>query len=273
MEAEILRINCLAALSKCQHLRQLDLTLATQSIALPRLLHSIGRLACLELLSIRCEDTTAERLSDVAWPPRLNILEVSGTLTDEALGYFHLVPRSLTSFTIYDAPKIDPKPLKALIEVLGHELESLHIGNRTLVQEPQSVSDWLLCLPKLRRLHVREPQFYFGYHLEIPDHSSPIYDVQNPHPLEHLELDGRGFISSDDLEMGEYYDSFFEVVAEGYLGRLRRVTFYLSVALRFTRHDEQIVHELDDLLRALAREDGERATIKEEHAGARIVRL
>lgn len=273
MEAEALRINCLAALSKCQYLRQLNLSLVTESIALPQLLHSIAKLPCLEALSIRCKDDVAGKSADVTWPPRLKALEVSGTLTDEALAYLHLLPDSLTSFTIYNAPRVSPTSLKALIGVLGHDLEYLHVGPRTLEHGSERISEWLLCLPKLKQLRLCQPSFYFGYELDIPDRHSPIYNAHNLHPLERLELDCRALGSSSDHDPESNYGGIFGLVDDGYLGRLRQVTYVQSSDAGLTRYDRQIVHELDDFLRALAREDGENASIKENQAGAKVVRV
>lgn len=268
-----LRVNCLAALSKCQHLRQLDLSLIAEGISLPRLLHSIRNLACLERLSIRCKDDVAEQSSDMTWPPRLQTLEASGTFTDSALGYFHLLPKSLTSFIVHDTPRISSTASKDLIRILGPELESLHIGPRTFEDNDEYLVEWIEFLPKLKRLHIHVPAFFNEYTPLDSYVIPPKYHARNPHPLEHLELDCRDHASQVELEIEHYHGPIFEVVAEGFLGRLRQVTFIHSGDARFTKHDKQVVHELDDLLRALAREDGEHATIREEHAGATVVRV
>ena len=47
------RVNCLAALSKCSHLRHLDLSFVSESISMADLLRSISLLSKLESLRLR----------------------------------------------------------------------------------------------------------------------------------------------------------------------------------------------------------------------------
>ncbi|KAL8653715.1 MAG: hypothetical protein Q9210_001944 [Variospora velana] len=255
-------INCLAALSKCQHLRQLNLILVTETLSLRQLLHSISKLTRLESLSMRCKDAPVADHLDVSWPPHLKSLEVSGSFTNRTLDHFRLLPRTLTSLTIHNTSKIDYGALEALLKVIGHGLESLHLGSYPIGSQYVTLSDWLRPLPKLKRLYVYLSRSQIGGGLNIFDGGKRLYDSHNSHPLKQLELDGF------DLAVVE---SVFDLVADGYLGCLRQVTFYRTICTsrRLTRHDQQSVHELDDLLRALAREDGTGASMDEDHAGAK----
>ncbi|KAI4115978.1 MAG: hypothetical protein LQ341_007706 [Variospora aurantia] len=257
-------INCLAALSKCQHLRQLNLILVTETISLHQLLHSISKLPSLESLSMRCKDAPVAHQPDVSWPPSLKSLRVSGSFTSRTLNHFRLLPRTLTSLTIDDTSQIDYGALEALLKVIGHGLESLHLGSYSIGFQDVTLSDWLRHLPKLKSLYVSGSQI--GGSLNISGGGNRLYDSHNSHPLKQLELEGF------DLEIME---TVFDLVADGYLGCIRQVIFIRSscTTRRLTRHDLQSVRDLDDLLRALAREDGTGASMEEDQAGAEIVEI
>ncbi|KAL8995535.1 MAG: hypothetical protein Q9169_004736 [Polycauliona sp. 2 TL-2023] len=63
------------------------------------------------------------------------------------------------------------------------------------------------------------------------------------------------------------YEDIWLAIAEGYLGGVRRLGFRHQVNVQPWRTSRRELQDLDDLLRALAREDGENARIKEEEAG------
>ncbi|KAL9018177.1 MAG: hypothetical protein Q9185_004499 [Variospora sp. 1 TL-2023] len=257
-------INSLAALSKCQHLRQLNLILVTETISLCQLLHSISKLPRLESLAMRCKDAPVAQQPDVSWPPSLKSLEVSGSFTSRTLDHFRLLPSTLTSLSIYDTSEIDYGAFEALLKVIGHGLEYLRLGSYPIGFQDVTLSDWLRHLPKLKSLYVSGSQI--GGSLNISDGGKRLYDSHNSHPLKQLKLEGF------DLEIVE---SVFDLVADGYLGCLRHVIFIRTscTTRRLTRHDLQSVHEVDDLLRALAREDGTSASMEENQAGAEIVEV
>ncbi|KAI4288222.1 MAG: hypothetical protein L6R35_002521 [Caloplaca aegaea] len=236
------------------------------SFALHQLLHSISKLPRLEFLSMRCKDAPVANHPDVSWPPSLKSLEVSGSFTSRTLDHFRLLPRTLTSLTIDDTSQIDYGALEALLKVIGHGLETLHLGSYPIGFQDVTLSDWLRPLPKLKSLYVSLLGSQIGGSLNIFDGGKRLYDSHNSHPLKQLELDGF------DLEVVE---SVFDLVADGYLGCLRQVIFIRTscTTRRLTRHDLQSVHELDDLLRALAREDGTGASMEEDHAGAKVVQI
>ncbi|KAL8904674.1 MAG: hypothetical protein Q9207_003124 [Kuettlingeria erythrocarpa] len=281
---DVTRVNCLAALSKCQNLQQLDLSLVTENIGLPQILHAIRRLGGLQSLSIRCKDGIVQERAEISWPPLLTALHVSGMSNNGALAYFYSLPKSLTSLTVHDSPRLDGGSVKDLVTSLGHSIENLHIGVNTLetdsefdfgvleeMAEYRSLQKWLDGLPKLRRLHLFLPWIEIAESKGTPG-SSSIYNAQNPHPLEYLELDFRHILEYwGPAGFREHHDAFYDAIAEGYLARLRRVAFFHHADALLEKTDKQMLLEMDELLRALAREDGENATIREEHAGVRVV--
>lgn len=132
---DVIRVNCLAALSKCQNLQQLDLSFVTENIGLPQLLHAIRGLEGLQCLSIRCKDKLVQERVNVTWPPLLTTLHVSGVGRNGALSYFYSLPKSLISLTVHNSPGLDAGSLKDLVTSLGHSIENLHIGVNTLESE------------------------------------------------------------------------------------------------------------------------------------------
>ncbi|KAI4172135.1 MAG: hypothetical protein LQ343_003784 [Gyalolechia ehrenbergii] len=245
--------------------------LHSQSIGLPWLLHSLRKLEHLEQLSIRCKDVVADNSSEVIWPPRLKALCVTGTFSDAVLDHFLSLPKALTSLTLYECRKLTLQPVKSLIKVLRDSLESLHVGRLKIQSEREDLVKWLEDLPRLKRLHACASWSF------IPDDkpyylSTSNFGTDNPHPLEYLEFDCSGVTESNDHEWGEIkYDLFWNLIDEGFLGNLRHVNWYHRRGVHLSKHATRIVRELDELLQALAREDGENARIKEEDAGAYII--
>lgn len=261
-------INCLAALSKCRHLRKLDLSLTSQSISLTQLLRSTSKLIHLEWLSIKCNDgAAAVEINNFSWPPALRTLQVSGTLTDAALNKFQCPPKSLNALTFFYCPRLSTGPVRIIAAKFADSLEALHLGRQANNIRCGPLIDWLRCLPKLRRLHTTLD--WQGSLSRIVTSLNDRLEGQSPYPLEHLELDCKdvhGYWIDDE------YEDLYAAISEGYLGRLRRLEFWHRLTARPPKRCRNQVQELDDLLRALAREDGENANIKERIAGAYICR-
>lgn len=261
-------INCLAALSKCQHLHQLDLSYVSENLALSQLLRSVTKLSQLEELSIRC---TLDHNSDIApsnvqWPPRLKALHFSGPIHDDHLGIFSTLPKSLTSLTLHHCPKLSNYAFRSLMADLGDVLETFHFGPRT--SHVMLYGDLVECLdyaPKLQRLLMPATDYSIrtGFLPKIPVR----YNAQNPHPLEHLILDCTAF---DGYGIQLDYEDLWFAIAEGYLGRVRRLGFCHQVNVPPWMTEKRELRDLDDLLRALAREDGANASTKEEDAGVYV---
>lgn len=272
VETERPRINCLAALSKCQHLRQLDLSLVTESIGLPRLLHSIRKLEHLEQLSIRCKNAVTDDASFVVWPPRLKALRVAGIFDDTVLDHFQSLPNSLTSLTLYSCPRLTLPPVRSLTTALGGSLESLYLGLPGLQSGCEDLVKWLDHLPNLKRLYALE--FWSFIPVDLSYLSTSNFGLGNPHPLKCFELDCSRLIGLQDYEWNDsQYDLLWSLVDEGFLGNLRNVKWYHRRDATIPKCVARAIRDLDELLRALAREDGENARIGEEDAGAYSIRI
>ncbi|KAI4197241.1 MAG: hypothetical protein LQ350_006072 [Teloschistes chrysophthalmus] len=260
-------VNCLAALSKCLHLRKLDLSFVAQTVSTRQLLNSTSKCSQLEWLSIKCDDGTSEDKSNPSlfdWPPNLKTLVVSGPLGDETMIRFGILPKSVTDLTFSQCPKISKIAVFWLLKDTG-QLESLTIGRRTTNVDCAWLIDWLWALPKLRRLNFtlsdRDSiaQMVHGALAKPPE--------DHPYRLQQLELD-LIYLDNPWLDLDD--DELWDAIDEGHLSCLRRLVFTHRSGTRPPKAIRRYVRDLDDLLKALAREDGERATIDEDEAGAFI---
>lgn len=259
-------------LSKCRNLRQLDLSLVTENVSLPRLLQSIRKLERLKQLSIRCKNPVADDSSCVVWPPRLEALRVTGLFNDIVLDQLTSLPESLKSLTLYACPRLTLLPVKSLTQALGCSLELLYIGPLGPQSGREDLIQWLEYLPHLRQLHACESWSF------IPEDFSHLstskLSTGNSHPLECLELDCSRLMGMYGYEWNEaQYELLWNLVDEGFLGNLRNVKWYHRRDANMPKHVSRAIGELDELLRALAREDGENARISEEDAGAYSIRV
>lgn len=261
-------VNCLAALSKCQQLRVLDLSYVSENLGLLQLLRSVSKLSRLEMLSIRCkiDYPSDHRPLNVVWPPKLKALQMSAPINDNDLVIFETIPNSLISFTLYHCLKLSSGSIKKILVDLGHVLESFRFEPRTPngLAFPE-LAHWLEYAPRLRRLFIPAS----GYSVRT-DYDFPIevrFTAENPHPLEHLEFD---CTCLDRYGSELDYEDIWLAIAEGYLGRVRRLGFRHQTNVQPWRTNRRELQELHDLLRALAREDGENARIQEQDAGVYI---
>ena len=260
-------INCLAALSKCQHLRELDLSYVSENLGLLQLLRSVSKLSQLELLSIRCkiDYPSDHRPLNVVWPPKLKALQLSAPINDNDLVIFETMPKSLISLTLHHCLKLNSGSIKRILVDFGHFLESFRFEPRTSSLAFPELVHWLGYAPRLRRLSIPASsdsvRTNYGFPLEVR------FSAENPHPLEHLEFDCT-YLDRYGSELN--YEDIWLAIAEGSLGRVRRLGFRHQTNVQPWRTNRRELQELHDLLRALAREDGENARVKEGDAGVYI---
>lgn len=190
---------------------------------------------------------------------------MSGSLSDEALLRFEILPKSVNDLTFSYCPKISKFALFWLLKDCGDQLESLSIGRQTMNIDCGWLVDWLQVLPKLRRLNfalsLRDniTRMVHGALTQPPTH--------HPYPLQQLELDFCNIQSPwENLDD----DDLWEAIDQGHLSCLRRLVLRYRNANRPPKAVRRYVRELDDLLKALAREDGAHAVIDENKAGALI---
>lgn len=155
--ANLLSINCLAALSKCTNLRLLDLSFVSESIAIWDLLHSTASLP-IEILHLPRSSGhgTNKSITRVAWPTKLRELRISGGLSDEFVFYITALPPSVSSLSIGNCPRLSLLTIRPLLELRGPQLHYLEIvapipALGVTFAPLDKVMDWA---PNLRHLKI-----------------------------------------------------------------------------------------------------------------------
>ena len=256
-------VNCLAALSRCQQLVHLDLSLVSESLVMADLFHSISSLHHLESFHFPRSSSNDHRTTGLfnTWPLKLRKLQIAGGIRDESVIYFSTLPNTLTHLTFGDCPNLSLAFVRPLLTILGPHLQYLKIDSNlpklnNVSSLMFSLNDILDVLPALRHLTIRA-----DYICESFFASGKIYNSHNPHTLESLQLD---CLENDEITS----DLVWDAVEDGPLKNLRRLR--VSRKLGWTQDEEgrRSVRELSSLMMALAWEGrGENAPDVEINAG------
>lgn len=240
--------NSLPSLSKCLNLTHLDLSLVSDPIPFPQLkktIHNHRRLTSLHLprSTFLNNNTNLNNHpeSHFDWPPRLRILQLSGTFSPTTIPSFAWPPR-LTSLSLIECTDLSVTALASLLSSpqLASSLRTLSIApfNRNL--HPESVNAVPAFLPGLFRLSVPgdlvEDSFF-----DILAHLAP------PLALEVLEFVDP--VAGGDGTLGFSTAALLEAL-EGGLANLRAVGFADVWCT-----DQRILEdeEIDDVLQKRAR--------------------
>ncbi|TGZ82020.1 hypothetical protein EX30DRAFT_339926 [Ascodesmis nigricans] len=281
--------QCIVALSNCRNLKDLDLSLVSQAIALDELLGKIKKLELLESVAFprsnvtfypnqalettmesgnRVESRSARRRTPgikppttlghvitkepIGWPPRLKRALISGSVLLHLLREPSLIlPPTLTDLSISHCTFINHIQLSSFLASLAPQLTSLAI-NFPMGSLPFNALDNILTiLPNLRYLSVAVD--YISRQFFLPPNVSRGDKTHPPHPLRQLDLESSGHLGTD-MKIGP--NEIFDAVAEGGLGCLRivRVSKKLGWTKKEMREDAE---DLAELLETVAREAGE----------------
>ena len=153
--------NCLPALSKCQTLTHLDLSLVSESPPLPDLFKSISHLALLTSLRLPRSSGfgvhhSASTLSLTCWPPNLLDLTISGGIDAHFLHGVVALPTTLRHLSISHCPLAKGHAVTHLLRTAVAplpQLESLKIAHMPRLSS-HALDDVLFLLPQIRRLSV-----------------------------------------------------------------------------------------------------------------------
>ena len=202
-------------------------------------------------------------------PPRVKELLVFGGLNDGTTlrplkDRFPTVTQpSLTRLTIGNCPRLRSHDVRAILEFYSQNLESLNIDKHmdTLRHEPL---DGILAFLKSLR-HLTIPVDYITHHFFWADSGR---SRDNPYPLETIKLDC--FWPASNQVEAINSDLIWDAVADGAFGRLRRVILDRRLELPVVTGLGENSEELNQLLKALAREDGPGGRYSEDQAGVWI---
>ncbi|KAK4693620.1 hypothetical protein P7C71_g3822, partial [Lecanoromycetidae sp. Uapishka_2] len=259
-------VNCLAALSKCANLRHLDLQFVSESITMADLLRSLCGLSRLEVLHLP-RSSAHEPNSDTSnykWPAKLRDLHISGGVRDESTHYLETLPPSMTRLSIGNCPHLSMYSLRPLLQEKGPQLEDLEIiaPIPALQHGHKPLNDVMDLVPNLR--HLKISLDFLGPVFFTPSASNP----DACQSLRRLDLDcfdpaECGFITLEQVWQGFDW-------AEGKDGKFNKVRkLGISNRLGWTKKksDQATMKEIDELLKAMALEDGADAEVGEDEAG------
>ena len=202
-------------------------------------------------------------------PPRVRELLVFGGLNDGTTspplkaGPPNTIQPSLTRLAIGNCPRLTSHGVRAILEFYSRNLESLKFENHmdTLRHEPL---DGILAFLKSLR-HLTIPVDYITHHFFWPDSGR---SGDNPYPLETIRLDC--FCPAHNQLEAINSDLIWYAVDGGAFGRLRRVILDRRLELPVVTGLGENSEELNQLLKALAREDGPGGRYSEDQAGVWI---
>ncbi|TLD25747.1 putative f-box domain protein [Venturia nashicola] len=199
-------INCLAALSKCTALRDLDLSLVSEAMTYKELSNTLRNLKHLHTLAwprSAGKFSTPETLVRMEWPPKLANLRLSGDLyalmwndVNPQDGRPTNLPPGLTNLTIQHCA-LDLHSVKLLLTLAGPQLKQLSITDMTRFpsRQPSALDEILELCPDLESLAISHTYLSDGFAL---DESPAILSYTLTHPLRRLKILDVGADGFDD---------------------------------------------------------------------------
>lgn len=198
------------------------------------------------------------------WPSRLRELHISGGVRDEATLRLNTLPQSVTRLSIGNCPHVSMLSLRPLLKAKGGQLHYLEIlapiPSLELSHKPlNEVMDYV---PNLR--HLKISLDFLGRVFFTPSASNP----DACESLRRLDLDCFDPAECIFITLEQVWQGF--EWAEGKDGKFKTVRkLGISKKLGWTdkKSDQVTIRDIDDLLKAMAREDGVDAEIGEDEAG------
>jgi hypothetical protein len=148
-------VNCWAALSKCTHLRVLDLSLVSEAISFQSLNQTIRQLPDLrELYLPRCNSSyvAKDTSMNVRWPPILEHLSLSGSVSGQFLWDMlrspDNFPPTLASLSILHCPGLDHVGIRGLLTNLAPALTTVELRDLPAVKHGIQWRIGLVALPQ-----------------------------------------------------------------------------------------------------------------------------
>ncbi|KAL6712525.1 hypothetical protein ACN47E_000402 [Coniothyrium glycines] len=221
-------INCWASLSKCLRLRILDLSLVSECISFQSLNQTLRQLTDLEHLCLpRCSSNYegASVSISVRWPPRLQHLSLSGSVSGKFLWDLRRqpdnFPPTFTSLSVLHSPGLDATGIKPLLCNLAEQLTTVELRDLPAVKQGRfnGVLDWL---PNVTSLTIALDYIdaRFGH---LPDDWTALR-WRDAKPLSSLTL----VTSGNPGDPSRWFTTIdlYTLIDERFLGRLR----YLDIA-------------------------------------------
>ena len=228
---------------------------------------NVPRLESRSLVAVLITDVTTARssaqdtsrdLRSCSWPANLRELHISGGIHDEPLVSLSTLPPTLSSLSIGNCPHLSMLSIGNILKNKGSQLRHLEIVAPipSLAQDHKPLSSYMIHLPNL-------------LHLKISlDFISPSFllleqDREDLYPLRQLDLD---CFDPADCDAFTATDLWCAICDEGF-GRVRKVRVHRRLGWTATKEGNKRIKDVDELLKALAREDGANVAIDENEAG------
>lgn len=192
------------------------------------------------------------------WPATLRELHISGGIHDAPLVSLVSLPPSLSRLSIGNCPHLSMISIGTILKTKGSQLHHLEIVGPipALAQDHKPLSGFMEHVPNLLYLKI---SLDFGNFLFWPSR-----DKGHKHPLRQLDLD---CFDPANCNAFTAYDLWDAIAYDIGFGRVRKVRVHRRLGWAATEEGKGQVKDLDELLKALAREDGANAQINEADAG------
>lgn len=193
------------------------------------------------------------------WPATLKKLHISGGIHDQPLVSLRSLPPSLSSLSIGNCPHLSIVSIGSILRTKGSQLRHLEIiaPIPALAQDHKPLSSYMEYVPNL---------LYLKISLDFVSRSFLLSEIDkgDQYSLRQLDLD---CFDPADTDTFTAYDVWAAIAYDSGFGRVRKVRVHRRLGWAATEDGKEQVKDLDDLLKALAREDGDNAEIKEADAG------
>lgn len=233
-------INSFAALSKCTHLKFLNLSLMSASISTEVLFHTLDSLKDLETLYFPRTSSREDGYKNAvyAWPSRLKELHIAGGVDDAFLITHGVhIPRTVERLSIQHCSMIYLSGLREFLGAVGPQLRHLTLRHPLNRLHAGALDPVLFWCPFLVALRVSADY--------VTDAMFEAANIPQNHPLQILELDCS---PSAGAEVGIMPDAVWLAIDTGLLPNLRSVRVNARLAWQATELLRTSVSDLADLL-------------------------
>lgn len=243
-------ISSLAAISKCNRMQYLDLGFVSEAIPLSDLLRSISKLDKLQVLHLprASTSTMVDRAAfcDI-WPPNLKVLHANGGFNEQNEGRLNNLPSSVTHLWIENCPRPTRKLVQSFFTAKGAQFTFLRVGLRS---RRVFLGNFASCIGSRCQnlLHLS---------INLETLSDAFEDAEDPAlkfaTFEQLDIDC--LEEHDDEELQWCLTQMSYLLFSEKMPRLRKLSIHRNLRWTASKAMSIQVDEINDLLKALARED------------------
>lgn len=194
------------------------------------------------------------------WPPHLRELHLNGGFSNYNLPFLLNIPPSTSELWLTNCPPPATELIKLFFDEKGPQLQTLHVA---LPASRHTNSDIMFAIShpctQVRNLSVNIE--LIGDSWKSRYRPTTFYSFPN---VERLEI---GCLEGHDNEFTGYVSDMCAYLYSEELPKLRKLLIHRYLRWTSSEAGSLQVGEMNDLLKALAREDGEDAEIPEHEAG------